>query len=316
MKQDILSAVNWTLRHPYELPEESREAPLCILGIGNSYTIDSMWLLDQVYRAENSGKRLKLGIAYYSGCTLAQHVGFINNKSAEYDYYFLDSATGTWVIKNDVTLEEIIADQQWEVVSMQQGSGDSGRATTYNSNIQTIQSFVETTLGYKPTYFWNMTWAYPEVDITTDKYTLDNAPNAYAFKNYYNSNQLYMYGKITETVQQKIVPDESFAWIMPVGTVIQNANSGYLTDHDLYRDYTHLNDFARVMAAYTWYCKLENKVLDTVQLEKVDAAFTKSYTGGGDMVLTQEQRNIIAESVKNALTTPFAVTQSQYTTEP
>lgn len=316
MKQDILSAVNWTLQHPYELPEESREAPLCILGIGNSYTIDSMWLLDQVYRAENSGKRLKLGIAYYSGCTLAQHVGFINNKSAEYDYYFLDSATGTWVIKNDVTLEEIIADQQWEVVSMQQGSGDSGRATTYNSNIQTIQSFVETTLGYKPTYFWNMTWAYPEVDITTDKYTLDNAPNAYAFKNYYNSNQLYMYGKITETVQQKIVPDESFAWIMPVGTTIQNANSGYLTDHDLYRDYTHLNDFARVMAAYTWYCKLENKVPDTAQIQKVDAALTKSYTGGGDMLLTDAQRDIIAESVKNALTTPFAVTQSTYTQKP
>ena len=316
MKQDIISAVNWALDNPYELPEESAEEPLCILGIGNSYTIDSMWMLEQVYRAENSNRRLKLGIAYYSGCTLAQHVNFYNDKSAVYTYYYLDSVTGTWSTKKNVTLQEIIADQQWELVSMQQGSADSGRATTYNSNIQTIQNFVKDILGYTPTFFWNMTWAYPMVDIPTDKYTLDDAPNASAFKGYYNSDQLYMYGKITETVQAKIVPDSSFAWIMPVGTAVQNANSGYLTDYDLYRDYTHLNDFSRVMAAYVWYCQLENQVLDTVQIQKVDAAFTKSYTGGGDMVLTDAQRNIIAESVKNALTTPFAVTQSTYTQAP
>jgi hypothetical protein len=36
----------------------------------------------------------------------------------------------------------------------------------------------------------------------------------------------------------------------------------------------------------------------------------------GDMVLTEGQKLVIAEAVKNAIANPFVVTQSQYTTEP
>ena len=160
-----------------------------------------------------------------------------------------------------------------------------------------------------------MTWAYPEMDIPTDKYTLEDAPNASSFKNYYGSSQITMYNKIMETVQAKIVPDATFKWIMPVGTAVQNAQSSYMTDLDLYRDYTHLSDFARLMAAYTWYCQLEGTTLDSVQLTKVPSALKKSYTGSGDMVLTESQINVLVESVKNAANTKFQVTQSQYTEE-
>ena len=119
-----------------------------------------------------------------------------------------------------MTLKEIIDATDWDLVSMQQGSGTSGVESTYNSDIQTIQGFVKSTLGYTPTFFWNMTWSYPEVDIPTDNYTLDNAPNANNFKNNYNSDQVYMYNMITKTVQNKILPDSTFNWIMPVGTAV------------------------------------------------------------------------------------------------
>lgn len=312
--QDIMQ--NWDIPNTISQKDPGADGIMKILCIGNSYTIDSMHLLNAVYRAEKPGAKLQLGIAYYSGCTLASHVKFYNADSAVYSYYYLDSETGKWVITKEMTLKQIINAQNWDLVSMQQGSGSSGMVNTYNSDIQTIQGFVAELLGYTPTFFWNMTWAYPEMDIPTDNYTLENAPNANSFKNNYSSSQQTMYNMIMETVQSKIVPDTTFKWIMPVGTAVQNAQSSYMTDLDLYRDYTHLSDFSRLMAAYTWYCQLENTVLDTVKLTKVPDALTKSYTASGDMVLTESQIHVLVESVKNAATTKFQVTQSQCTEAP
>ena len=294
------------------IEKEAKDETLKILGIGNSYTQDTMWILGEVYKAQKN-QNVELGVAYYSGCRLDQHVKFYNSNEAVYQYNHWDAASGKWVSTSNMTLKEIIDATDWDLVSMQQGSGTSGVESTYNSDIQTIQGFVKSTLGYTPTFFWNMTWSYPEVDIPTDNYTPDNAPNSNNFKNYYNSDQVYMYSMICQTVQNKIVPDSTFQWIMPVGTAVQNAKSSSLTDYDLYRDYTHLNDYCRLMAAYVWFSRIEGEVPQQFLLDRVPAAVKKSYTGTGDMVLTELQFNILQESVRNACATPFAVTQSQYT---
>lgn len=291
---------------------EAKDDTVKILGIGNSYTQDTMWILGEVYKAQKN-QNVELGIAYYSGCTLASHVKFYNGNEAVYQYNHWDAETGKWVTTKDMTLKEIITATDWDLISMQQGSSQSGLESTYNENLQTIQNFVKSDLTYTPTFFWNMTWSYPEVDIPGDGKTLDDAPNANAFKNNYNSDQVYMYQQITSAVQNKILPDSSFTWIMPVGTAVQNAKSSILTDYDLYRDYTHLNDYCRLMAAYVWFSRIEGEVPQQFLLDRVPAAVKKSYTGTGDMVLTEAQFNILQESVRNACATPFSVTQSQYT---
>ena len=307
---------NVIARHTSKTNED--DGVLKILGIGNSYTSDSMRMLDAVYKAEKPGTKLQLGYAYYSGCPLDKHVKFYNQNSAVYVYYYLDSETGTWQEEEDVTLQYIIQANNWDYVSLQQGSGLSGVASSYNEDIQTIQNFVDDDLGYTPTFFWNMTWAYPEVD-PKGTYLLGNnyvaggakAPNADSFKNYYNNSQAYMYQKITETVQAKIVPNKTFKWIMPAGTAVQNAQSSYLTDVDLYRDYTHMNDFGRLMVAYVWYSRLENTVptfaLTSVPEGLKNADPVNNWNWSEDMI------NVLKESVINALETPFAITQSQYT---
>ena len=119
---------------------------------------------------------------------------------------------------------------------------------------------------------------------------------------------------ITQTVQAKIVPDNTFNWIMPVGTAVQNMKSSYLGDLDIYRDYTHLNDFGRLLAGYVWFCRLEGIPTDTFKLNYIPDALTKTYTQSGDILLDAGMFTILEESVGNACATPFAVTQSQYTT--
>ena len=294
------------------IAKEAADTTLKILGIGNSYTHDSMWMLGAIYKAEKN-QNVELGIAYYGGCRLDQHVSFYNDNAAVYEYNHYNPETGKWTTTKNMTLAQIINATDWDMVSMQQGSSKSGVESTYNSDIQTIQKFVKKDLGYTPTFFWNMTWSYPEVDIPTDNYTLDNAPNASAFKNTYNSDQVYMYNMITQTVQNKIVPDSTFRWVMPVGTAVQNAKSSYMTDYNLYRDYTHLNDYARLLAGYTWFCRLEGVPADTFKLNYIPDALTKTYTQAGDIALSEAMMNVLEESVRNACETPFSVTPSQYT---
>ena len=158
-----------------------------------------------------------------------------------------------------------------------------------------------------------MTWSYPGVDIPGDGYTVEDAPNNYAYKNYYNSDEKYMYQMITQTVQNKIIPNDTFNWIMPTGTAIQNAKESKLTPEDLYRDYTHLNDYGRLLAGYVWYSTMEGVPADTFKLNYIPDALTKTYTQAGDIALDAEMFAILEESVRNAIETPFAVTQSQYT---
>lgn len=293
---------------------EAKDTTLKILGIGNSYTHDSMWMLGAIYKAEKN-QDIILGIAYEGGCPLDDHVEFYTNNEPCYDFNYYDPKLGKWTTTKNVTLKEIIEATDWDLVSMQQSSGKSGVETSYNSDIDTIQGFVKNDLGYTPTFFWNMTWSYPGVDIPGDNYTVEDAPNSYAYKNYYNSDQEYMYQMITQTVRNKIVPNDTFNWIMPTGTAIQNAKS-VLDPVYLYRDYTHLNDYGRLLAGYVWFCRLEGVPADTFKLNYIPDALTKTYTQSGDIQLNESMMQVLEESVRNACATPFQVTQSQYTEAP
>ena len=299
---------NWNISNIESSADYANDGVTRILGIGNSYTIDSMHLLGEIYKAEKPGTNLELGIAYYSGCSLQSHVNFYNANDAVYGYYYYNSETDSWTVTNNMTLKQIIQAQDWDMVSLQQNSSGSGVASGYNY-IPTVRGIVEKELNYKPTYLWNMTWAVPEVDIPTDKYTLDDAPNANSFKTFYGSSQATMYKKIVECVQNKVVPDTALTYLVPVGTAIQNANATF-TDYDLYRDYTHLNDYARLIAAYTWYCELEGITLgQTIGVTTIPTALTNSYKGG-DYALNGQQITVLINAVNSAMTNKFVTTDT------
>ena len=287
------------------IAREAHDTTLKILGIGNSYTQDSMWILGAIYKAEKN-QDVELAIAYEGGCPLNDHVEFYNTNNPCYSFNRYDPKVGKWVTTKNVTLKEIIEADDWDLVSMQQSSGKSGVESSYNGDIDTIQGFVTKGLGYTPTFIWNMTWSYP-TDVP------DDADNHWFYANYYNSDQEYMYQMITQAVQNKIVPNDTFRWIMPTGTAVQNAKSSYLPDTELYRDSTHLNDDTRLMAGYVWFCMLEGVPTESFKLNYIPDAVTRTYTESGDIYLDAEKFAVLEESVRNAIATPFTVTQSQYT---
>ena len=273
---------------------------LKILAIGNSFSEDAMQMLYEIAQAEGK-EQIVLGNMVIGGCSLNTHAKHTTSNEKAYTFYFNDK--GFWNTEDKCTLQAGIRRADWDIITIQQASNASGKANTYNQDIQTIVDYIhknKANPGAK--ILWHMTWAY-KLDSTSEE-----------FANY-DYNQTTMYEAITGAVQEKIVPDSAFSGVLPSGTAIQNARSSYLGDV-MNRDGAHLSDLGRVIAGYTWYCVLTGKTLDTISLNAVPDRLTKSYDMPGDMVLTEGEKLVIAEAVKNAIANPYTVTQSQYTTEP
>ena len=260
---------------------------LKVLAIGNSFSVDAMEHLYAVAKAEGV-EEVVLGNLYIGGCTIATHASNAQSNAAKYRYY--KNTDGQWTQTEGYTLLSGLQDEQWDLITLQQGSASSGQVETYSASLDKLIAYVqdncpEAKLG------WHMTWAYQS----------DSTHNA--FPNYGN-NQQAMYLGIINAVQVKIVTNDAFDVVLPVGTAIQNARTSYLGDN-LTRDGYHLNDMGRLIASYTWYATLDGQKLNTLNLTKVTNMLT----------LTDADKAVVVEAINAAVANPFAVTDSNQKTK-
>lgn len=316
-----------------------------ILMIGHSLGNDSAFLLPQV--AKNEGvDNLVVGILYHSGCRLSQHVSFLNNNAREYAYLQFDNskdkqwnvadANGGFMtytpgdgldgrIKDGSigqTMQFAIMQQDWDIVMLQAGVFEAtGKPTTDSilktENIKTIMSYVRSNdiaTQTMPVFGWNMIWTLPsDPDLVKDSY--EDRINSD-----FGEDHFSVYEMGAKTVQDVIEPFHPFAYMMPSGTAMENAKSSYMEQKDIYRDYAHASDFARVMVAYVWLCRLTGKGMDEMKVEgaipPVMLTNADMRNSGTKLVLTEAQKQVLVESVANALKNPYEMTPSQYTTAP
>ena len=98
--------------------------------------------------------------------------------------------------------------------------------------------------------------------------------------------------------------------VFPTGTAIQYANNMLgLDDLDLYRDYTHLSDYGRLIAAHVWYARLMGlEELTEVNVDRIPASERLSrFQKYGDLVITEEMKQQILDAVNWALENPYTV---------
>ena len=252
-----------------------------ILAIGNSFSDDSMEYLYPVLEALGV-KNISLGNAYIGGCPVQRHVNNSETDAPEYEYR--TNANNVWKNAMDYRLKPAVCDQEWDVISMQQASHDSGLKETYQPLTKLI-AFVRANVKKDVKLAWNMTWAYQQ-DTTHE-----------GFLNY-ASDQKRMYNAILDAVQTCVLPTKEFAMLFPVGTAVQNARTSYLGD-TLTRDGFHLSiPYGRYIAALTWGRVLTGKSVEGI-----------SYAPEG---VDEGLKAIAIESVENAVKSPFEVTQSAF----
>ena len=208
-----------------------------ILAIGNSFSQDAVeQYLHELAEAE--GISTIIGNMFIGGCSLERHVKNARDNAPAYAYRKIGT-DGKKREKGKMSLETVLADEDWDYVSLQQASTFSGMYETYEASLPELIEYVKARLPKKTKLMLHQTWAY----ASTSRHS--------GFKNY-NCNQLTMYQAIADAVK-KAAKANKIKIVIPSGTAIQNARTSFIGDH-LNRDGYHLDvKIGRYTAACTWF---------------------------------------------------------------
>lgn len=206
-----------------------------VLAIGNSFSEDAVeHYLHKIATAK--GKTIVIGNMYIGGCSLERHFNNSVSGSTDYEYRKIE-ADGTFTRTPGFTLEQALADEQWDVVTLQQCSPESGRFESYEPYIKELIKYVKARTGRKVRLMFHQTWAYAKDSSHPD------------FGNY-DKDQNVMYEAIMKA-SRKAVGKYNLK-VIPSGTAIQNARS-FLGNDNQTRDGFHLNGFGQYTASCVWY---------------------------------------------------------------
>ena len=255
-----------------------------LLAIGNSFSVDALEYFGAIL-AEAGVDNITIANLYDAGCSINEHLSFIEAGTSNYTLYLYNPTTQKMVSQGSsadklVSLEYGLKLDDWDIITMQQASGSSYKPTTYSR----LDELVDYVRGYNTTakLYWHMTWAYDTHYLSGDRTSMD------------------MYTEIVDAVSQMILTRDDFDMLIPAGTAVENMRTSYIGDN-MTRDGYHLNyGYGRYTAALTWFAYICG--VDVNGVTYVPAAYPEV----ADML------DVIKEAVTNAVSTPYAVTQSTY----
>lgn len=226
-----------------------------ILAIGNSFSDDAVehYLYGLV---KAGGHKIVIGNLFKGGASLSQHWDAVQNDNPIYEYRKIDSLGKKDKIAK-VSLATALLDEDWDYISFQQSSTNSGLLDTYLEPLPKLLSFVKSKIKNKDVkYVFHQTWAYA------------NSSKHKGFANY-NNSQLEMYRAITNA-SKKMFKLYQFDLIIPSGTAIQNGRTSSVGDN-FCRDGHHLDyRIGRYTAACAWYSAIYGNVVgNTYTLNKL-----------------------------------------------
>ena len=245
----LMSAGIKAQAQPANYPLPSNPDTLRILAIGNSFSDDGTEYLPGLLEAAGIHNVIVARL-YIGGCTLQRHCNEYESKGKDYIYY--KSTKNVWeTVSKNATILDGIKDEPWDIVTLQQASGYSGK---YDSFVPWLPKLIEIVRkeisNPKASIVWHETWAYAT-----------NSTHG-QFKDY-NKDQNQMLSEILDCVG-KLQKDYNIPVVIPCGEAVQIArgtrlnNSGKVPAsskvYELTRDGFHLSrQHGRYLAACTWF---------------------------------------------------------------
>ena len=207
-----------------------------VLCIGNSFSWDAVEQ-ELVPLCDAKGIQVEVHNLYYGGCSLQQHAEFLLKDTAAYSHRVCTNAHPR-LIKDTISLRQALRDGQYDYISLQQASHDSGIRDSYEPWLTML---IDTVRAYQPQaqLCWMQTWAYSR----------DAKHPAYPR---YHNDQKEMWDSIVACTPACLP-------VIPCGEAIQAARETKLGD-TMCRDGYHLNyTYGRYTAACVWYEFLTGK---------------------------------------------------------
>lgn len=260
-----------------------------ILCIGNSFSQDTVYYLYDI--AKSAGINVIVGNLYNSGCSLKRHYTYAIKNEKAYVYYKWNSPN--MVTNNNYTIGEAVLDEEWDYITFQQSSNDSGIYSTYQPYLGKLIAYVKkTALNPDVKLALNMTWAY-SYKSTSDEFMR------------YSRDQKIMYESIINAYKQAAY-DTGINLLIPVATAIQNARTNKslkAVGNELTSDGNHLDTgIGRYIAGLTLFetiIKEENISRDLYE----DVNFIPNTKSS-----TKELAYLSKKAAKNAVAEPFKIT--------
>ncbi len=254
-----------------------------ILSISNSYGKNALWELYDICKMEGV-KNIDIAVMYIAGCSLDKHWENIQNNKAEYEVF--RNNNGSWTSTKNCTIDSLLAEGDWDIISTQNSSGLSGKEDGFN-NLNNVADYIKNKCPNSK-LVWHNIWGY-------------QSGSEWLKPNTYNGDENFMFNSIMNCTNNIVIPSNKFYSVVPVGTAVMNARTSNLKNIVHLDDGSHLSeDFGYYIAALTWYCHITGA-------SPYDTAFAASSK------ISTDKMNVVIESVKNAIENPNKVTQSYYT---
>jgi len=250
-----------------------------ILAIGNSFTQDA--IETNLYElAKAAGVEVVIGSVTKGGSALVTHWQNISQDKADYSYLKIVGETRTRTPEPQ-RISTVLAEEDWDYISIQQVSNNSGRYETYGDLPDILSYLRQNATNPDVEFILHQTWAYQENSTHT------------GFP-YYDSNQFTMYNAIIETTR-RVAGEQNMDVIVPAGTAIQNGRTSYLGD-TFTRDGYHLDlSYGRFTVACAWFEKLFG----------IDVR-NNSYVPNG---LSESRVNVARAAAHFAVQNPYEITE-------
>lgn len=284
-------------------PNQSR-----ILIIGNSHSVDAFWQLSQALRDLIPGIDPVLGVAYYSGCSITQHIQFGTGNEPAYRYY--KNTDGQWDIRPEFTLDAMLQDEPWDIVFLQAAKSDLDD-TLNRDGRRTLEAFVNKRVKNPHRFLWHTSWPSPNDEHFFSPEHKPQPPAGYKERliNLYGFNPITQFTVLTSKAKEHILTDETYPTAVCTGAAIMHAHFVLgVPQIELWRDYTHLNDFGRLVVAYAMAAQLAGQPVERVSVDTVPVSQRHpQYRELGDLTVTEEMKQIIIRASNHALQDPWAV---------
>lgn len=250
-----------------------------ILALGNSFSVDGMEYLWQVLRA-GGVEEVILGNLVIGGCPVCLHADNVASDAPAYLYG--KNTDGVWMWESEQTFSRGLLDEEWDIITLQQASHDSGLPETYARQGEVIDYVNTHKRNPNAALYWHITWAY------------QSDSDHWAFPRY-NSDQATMYNAIVNAVQTQILPNPAYTGVIPSGIAIQSLRATPVGD-TVTRDGFHMSEsHGRYTAALTWaqtLCGVDPDTVDWVPEACAD--------------IIRPDLAYVREAVKKAGNTPLA----------
>ena len=278
-----------------------------ILIIGNSHSVDAFWLLYQAYMDQYPDTELCIGILHYGGACIDEHVDFANNKDEVIRYYKKNS--DAWEIQYNVTTEYVLTDRPWNIVLMQPAKEDLADETLNKDGRYALAEIIDTYVTVPHKIMWHISWPSPNDETFFSPDYVRQPPEGYKDKltRLYGFDPVNQFDNMLQKTKDNVLNDTLYDQSVCSGSAIMHAMSvqGF-SQLELWRDYTHLSDYGRLMVGYALVAQFTGNPIQEVNIDRIPIGWRhKQNKSQGVQQLTEAMKNGIINAANYSLENPW-----------